>query len=67
VVVEDGVNGFLADRPEEWREKLEALIRDGALRERMGRAARATVERLYSHAANFPRFRAVMLAVGGER
>lgn len=66
-VVEDGVNGFLADTPEEWREKLERLICDAELRERMGRAARAKAEREYSHAANFPKFRAVMQAVGGAR
>ncbi len=53
-VVEDGVTGFLADAPGEWRDKLERLITDAALRERMGRAARAVVAEKYSHAANYP-------------
>ena len=66
-VIEDGVNGYLADTPEEWREKLERLISDAALRERMGRAARETVERLYSHEANYPKFKEVMERVAALR
>ena len=66
-VIEDGVNGFLADTPEEWRDKLERLIADPELRERMGRAARKTAQERYSHEANYPRFRQVMETVGGGR
>ncbi|MCL4217500.1 MAG: glycosyltransferase family 4 protein [Candidatus Hydrogenedentes bacterium] len=66
-VVEDGVNGFLADSPEEWYAKLESLILDAALRERMGRAARQTVIEKYSHQANYPKFKRVMeLVATGE-
>lgn len=38
--VEPGANGFLARKPREWREALEALVTDDALRRQMGRAAR---------------------------
>lgn len=38
-ILEDGVTGMLAGSPEEWEAKLETLIRDTALRERMGAAA----------------------------
>jgi len=38
--VDEGVNGFLARKPREWREALEALVSDDALRRKMGRAAR---------------------------
>ncbi len=66
-VIEDGVNGFLADTPAEWREKLTLLIQDAALRERMGRAARETVIQRYSHEANYPVLKAALLSVAGEQ
>ena len=66
-VIEDGVTGFLAESPEEWREKLERLITDPALRRSMGEAARKVVEAKYSHTANYPKLRAVIETVGGMR
>ena len=65
-VIDDGVNGFLADTPEAWRDKLERLIQDSALRERMGRAARETVQQHYSHEANYPVLKAALESVAGE-
>lgn len=59
-VIEDGVTGFLADTPEAWREKLERLIVDPALRERMGRAAREDMIARFSHEANYPKFKAMV-------
>ena len=47
-IVQDGVNGFLADGVDEWVAKLSRLIDDGDLRRRMGEAARRTVEEKYS-------------------
>jgi len=47
-IVHDGVNGFLASTDDEWREKLNKLIADAELRQRLGAAARRTVEEKYS-------------------
>jgi hypothetical protein len=46
-LVQDGRNGFLAGTGAEWERKLERLIRDPALRERIGRAGRRTIMRRY--------------------
>lgn len=66
-VIEDGVTGFLAETPDEWRAKLELLIRDSALRERMGRAARQVVIQRYSLDASYPKFKKVMETVAALR
>lgn len=47
-IVEHGVNGFLATTDAEWREALTTLLRDPALRQRMGAAGRQKVEMEYS-------------------
>ena len=47
-VIEHGENGFLATTPSEWLTHLYALIDDVALRERLGRRGRRTVEEQYS-------------------
>ncbi|HPO16615.1 MAG TPA: glycosyltransferase [Candidatus Hydrogenedentes bacterium] len=59
-VVQDGVDGFLAGTQEEWREKLEKLITDPALRRRMGEAAREAVKTRYSHDANYPAWKSAI-------
>lgn len=65
-IIEDGVNGFLASSSDEWREKLSALMDNAALRERMGRAARATIAERYSHDANYPKLRNLIAKVSGK-
>lgn len=47
-IVEHGVNGFLASSEAEWTDALQILLRDPALRARMGEAGRRKVERDYS-------------------
>ncbi|MDQ2769623.1 MAG: glycosyltransferase family 4 protein [Bacteroidota bacterium] len=47
-IIQDGVNGFLADQPEEWVAKISTLIDNEALRLQMGRAGRQTVVDHYS-------------------
>lgn len=58
-VVRDGENGFLAG---DWKEKIEKL-RDPALRERVGRAGRATVESSYTIPAAYAKLKAVLESV----
>ena len=43
-IIDDGVNGYLADTPEEWLAKLKILIHSPKLRQNIGLAGRATVE-----------------------
>lgn len=47
-IVDEGVNGFIADAPGEWEKKLVLLLTDTELRAAMGRAARQKIERKYS-------------------
>lgn len=53
-IVEHGVNGFLANTPEEWRESLAALASNRELRDSMGAAGRRKVEERYSLQATAP-------------
>ncbi len=46
-IVEHGVNGFLAETPEQWQVALQTLLADADLRSRMGQAGRQKVERQY--------------------
>lgn len=43
-LVRNGVNGFLAETPEDWYWALTTLLREPALRQRMGESGRALVE-----------------------
>ena len=54
-IVEHGVNGFLAETPEEWEQALRALLADPDLRQRMGQAGRQKVERQYCLQVTGPR------------
>lgn len=65
-VVQDGVNGLLAGLPEEWEDKLRLLIESPALRERLGRAGRKTVEEQYSFEVNYPKLITVLEKVATE-
>lgn len=51
-IIQDGENGYLAAGEQEWVDKLSRLIDDAALRSRMGKAGRKTVEDEYSVEAN---------------
>jgi glycosyltransferase involved in cell wall biosynthesis len=56
-IIQDGINGFLADTEEEWFQKLEFLIKNPEARRQAGQKARAAVEKEYSIAIQFPRFK----------
>ena len=62
-VVEHGVNGFLAQTPDQWAQALRALA-DPDLRRRMGEAARNTVAESYATAVVAPRLAAILRAAG---
>jgi glycosyltransferase involved in cell wall biosynthesis len=59
-MVRDGVDGLLADTPDEFAAGVERLLGDAALRARLGGAARATVEERYSVRAVAPRLAALL-------
>ena len=61
--IRDGENGFLATSTDEWVEKLTRLVTDPALRSRMGRAGRATVEERFSVRATAPVYLGVIESV----
>ncbi len=47
-VINQGINGFLAETPEEWKNALCKLVKDDSLRRQMGIEARKTVLENYS-------------------
>ncbi|MEO9870212.1 glycosyltransferase family 4 protein [Ekhidna sp.] len=51
-IIQEGENGLLASSTDEWVEKLSMLIDDAALRKRIGKNGRTTVEQDYSVDAN---------------
>ncbi|MBG1233236.1 glycosyltransferase family 4 protein [Aestuariivirga litoralis] len=59
-IVEHGVNGFLAETPQEWRDALGTILKDRALAKRMGAAGRKKVAREYSVQVTGPRLVALM-------
>jgi glycosyltransferase involved in cell wall biosynthesis len=66
-IIQDGENGFIADTEDDWVEKLRSLIRSRALRERLGRAGRATVEQKYSATVQAPRVFEILKSVVAQR
>jgi glycosyltransferase involved in cell wall biosynthesis len=59
-IVDDGINGFLAETEEDWVRALRTLRDDRALRIKMGKAARRKVESEYSLRINAPRLLALL-------
>ncbi|MCX6354390.1 MAG: glycosyltransferase family 4 protein [Candidatus Aureabacteria bacterium] len=59
-IITDGEDGFLAASPDDWHTKIERLIKDAPLRERIAEKARRTVESYYSVAAYAPRMLRVL-------
>lgn len=65
-IIEDGVNGFLADSPAEWAHALLSLRDNPDLRTRMGRAGRLKVEAEYCLQATGPRLVSLLRRVVEE-
>ena len=51
-IIEDSKNGFLAANPIEWKEKLTLLLESEALRIRLGKEGKRTIDERFSVAAN---------------
>ncbi|PWL30508.1 MAG: group 1 glycosyl transferase [Fluviicola sp. XM-24bin1] len=58
-IVENGENGFLIEKEEDWRHVLLQLIQDIELRKKIGKAGHQTVKDRYSVAANTPKYLAL--------
>jgi glycosyltransferase involved in cell wall biosynthesis len=52
LIVEDGINGFLAQSTEEWKEKLIRLLENKDLRINLGKNGKRTIEERFSVNAN---------------
>ena len=59
-IVEHGINGFLAETPQQWEEALQTLLADADLRQRMGQAGRKKIEQHYCIQATGPRLAALL-------
>ena len=59
-IIENDKNGFLATSKEQWFNALSALIKDQALRERIGKAGVQTIEKKFSVKANKDKYLAVL-------
>jgi glycosyltransferase involved in cell wall biosynthesis len=55
-IVDHGVNGFLCETPEDWKQAIRLLYHDRALLRKMGAAARPKIERAFSVRAVKPEF-----------
>jgi glycosyltransferase involved in cell wall biosynthesis len=62
-IIRHGENGMLASTDDEWVERLTLLLRSRELRERLGRASRATVEERYSARVQAPRVHEIIKSV----
>lgn len=61
-IVEHGVNGFLANDVNEWVKALLVLLKDNALRKKMGGRGRALVEKKFSLQVQAPRLESLLQA-----
>ena len=65
-IIRDGHNGFHARTRDDWVARLGSLIRDPALRLRLGAAGRETVEKEYSAAVHAPRLAGILRAMAAR-
>lgn len=66
-IIKDGINGFFADKPEEWIDKLSLLIDNAELRKKIGLAGRKTIEEKFSVKLNAPKMLEIFKQVFSER
>ncbi len=64
-IIHDGVDGFLAENPDDWFPIVARLLKDSFLRETIGRAGRRRVEEAFSLATHGPRLVQAIEQAGG--
>ena len=64
-IVVDGVNGLIAGTDDEWIDRLATLMNDAALRNKLGIAARESVEQRYSAKEIAPKVAAIFRRASG--
>jgi glycosyltransferase involved in cell wall biosynthesis len=64
-IIDDGVNGFLADNEEDWFDKLCRLIESESLRRELGSKSRQTVESRYSVRSQRDRYLSLLSGLVG--
>jgi glycosyltransferase involved in cell wall biosynthesis len=65
-LIQDGVNGMLADGPKEWEKKIEELILNPTLRRRIARTGLETVRGEFTVARSFAKLRQVLNGTNGD-
>jgi glycosyltransferase involved in cell wall biosynthesis len=65
-IIQDSQNGFLAQTPDDWRDKLVMLIENASLRRQVGEAGRATIVTHYSLERALPVMQALICQVAGK-
>ena len=65
-IVEHGLNGFLAETPDEWRKAVETLICNPELRKRMGQEGRKKVEQFYSLQVHGPSVASLLIDIAAH-
>jgi glycosyltransferase involved in cell wall biosynthesis len=66
-IIIDGDNGYLAETPEEWCDKLQTLVSDRDLARRMGQRARAWIEENYNLRKYGPKLAVLLRDVAQDR
>ena len=64
-IIQDGINGYLAETSQEWEDKLKLLLEGEERRREIGLKGRETVENHYSLKVNAPRLIKVLKKVAG--
>jgi glycosyltransferase involved in cell wall biosynthesis len=59
-IISDGIDGFLAQGPEEWAAKMALLVDSAAMRKAMGKKARSKIENEYSLQVTMPILRDII-------
>ncbi len=65
-IIHHGENGLLAKTPQEWRESLDALLHQPALREKLGQAGRRTVAERFDITVAAQKVAMVLKAAAGR-